>query len=272
LARSAVLALWDAKKIGDGHAIRPGRLALGGYSHGGKMAMTALGFASNHDAISEAFLFDPASFPALKANLTTWFAKKGKTARLIAGGYQHRHMIALLPSLTGGTASVWAPSMDFWFTSAIYQRGLSRSVGPIEQLTPTGTAPPADSPSARSGIFLESYKIDATDPLGKTTLEISAQPKARKLKQKLSGVAHEEAAAILYWTVIDKYGGGVPVTEANFATIVGKITANETHGGEPNRIGSIRHEWTVFGGMDVGGSYKGYFQRCLEESGFKTKP
>jgi len=268
LTRSAVIALWDSKKIGDGHAIRPGRLALAGYSHGGKMAMTALGFATNHDLIQEAYLFDPASFPFLKGNLTTWYAKGGKTARLIAGGYQHGHMVALLPSLSAGTASVWAPSMDFWFTSAIYHGGLSRRGGPIEKLTPAGTTPAADTPSARSGIFLESYKIDPKDPMGATKLVVSAQFGKDKKTQTLTGVSHEEAAAILYHTVIPKYGGGKPATAANFATLVGKITANELHGGEPNRIGSIRHEWTVFGGMEVGGSYIGYFQRCLENSGF----
>jgi hypothetical protein len=54
--------------------------------------------------------------------------------------------------------------------------------------------------------------------------------------------------------------------------VTNRVQANDDgHHGEPNRIGSIRHEWTVFGGMDVGGSYMGFFERCLRESGFRTK-
>ena len=56
--------------------------------------------------------------------------------------------------------------------------------------------------------------------------------------------------------------------EANFLTVVGRIQTNEDGSSEMNRLGALRHEWTVFGGMGAGSAYKGFMQRCLEESGF----
>jgi len=270
LVRSVLTALWDSRQIGLGHPVRPGRMALGGYSHGGKMAMMTLQHKSNHADLTEAYLFDPASFPALKGNVTAWFGA-GKILRMIAGGYQQGRMLTFLPTLSGGTATVWPDNRDFWFTAKEYQDGLSRTGGPIEHFTSVGSTPPADSPSAYSGVFLDSYSIDSANPAN-TKLKLSAKPGASKLVHDFRGVAHEEAAAVLRWAVIDKYASGKPVTAGNFATAMTFITVHDDNAGEPNRQSATRHEWTVFGGMVSGGAYKGFLERCLDGSGFKNGP
>jgi hypothetical protein len=38
--------------------------------------------------------------------------------------------------------------------------------------------------------------------------------------------------------------------------------------GEPKRLFKLRHPWAVFGGALRSGTFVGYLQFCLEESGF----
>jgi hypothetical protein len=278
LSASAVTALWAEGHVGAGGKATLSRFAVGGYSHGGRMALAA--FNADSSLVDEVYLFDPAGFasPPTKAWLT---ATSGRRLRMIGGGYHLGAMLAHEKTLASANATCWPPTADFWATNAFYHSGLSHKAGKPERLDPVSSAGSAtldpDGPSGHTGIFVVSVTPGTAPP---TTTQVHvraifASGTPATLDNTFVGLAHEEVAAILRVRAVDGVmtSAGQPgkIDQKHFAAAINAVTSNtDPDAHEPVRINAIRHEWTVFGGMELspGAGYRGFFQHCLERSGF----
>lgn len=274
LSAAAVTALWAEGYVGVGGKATLSRFAVGGYSHGGKVALAA--FNADSGLVDEVYLFDPASFAG--APTKTWLGTGGRRLRMIGGGYQLAAMLAHEKSLGSANATCWPPNADFWATNAFYHSGLSHKASTPERLEPVSAAGSAtldpDGPSGHTGFFLVSVTPGTAPP---TTTQVhvravyaSGTPKAQD--HTFVGLAHEEVAAILRVRAVDGVMAGAgKIDQKHFSAAITAVTSNtDPDAHEPVRINAIRHEWTVFGGMELGAGtgYRGFFQHCLEKSGF----
>ncbi len=81
-------------------------------------------------------------------------------------------------------------------------------------------------------------------------------------------MSKEEAALIAVREAPTATSTSIPIaTPAQFATITSWVDS-QPNTGEPKRSFRHRHSWSVFGGVRKNGVFVGYFQMCLEQSGF----
>jgi hypothetical protein len=276
LSAAAVTALWAEGHVGVGGKATLARFAVGGYSHGGKVALAA--FNADSNLVDEVYLFDPASFASPPGKV--WLGgTTGRRLRMIGGGYQLANMLAHEKALgSSPNATCWPPTADYWATNPFYQSGLSHKANTPELLDPVSAAGSAtldpDSPSGHTGFFLVSA-TPGNAPPDTTQIHVRAvfaSGSPATLDATISGLAHEEVAAILRVRAVDGVmGGSTKIDQTHFSAAVSAVTVNTDVGAhEPARIKATRHEWTAFGGMELvpGQGYRGFFQHCLENSGF----
>jgi hypothetical protein len=279
LVRSALYTLWIGGRLGSVGPLADYRLGLGGFSAGGARALATLRQAGNGAQVDELYLFEPADFSLRVADVESWYKLGGKVLRMMAGGYQQTAMIALAAKLADPVNATCKPAQsDYWYTSALYQAAISNRGG-IEHFDLAGTTPAPGSPSAVSAVFLSSYDPSAPKLVLSWKDPATAVERVRPFTPgpRVPVPSHEEAASLVHWWLIGLYAGGNPIANAQtFMTVMQRVTsaAGESSWpvrGEADRIDSIRHEWTVIGGegaIDRQAGFKGYFQICLENSGF----
>ena len=84
----------------------------------------------------------------------------------------------------------------------------------------------------------------------------------------LSNISHEEAATLIVLNFLFRANRGPVTSAAEFKEAV--QSAISVSSSEPQESFRHRHPWSVFGGFfnRAGKPFLGYFQICLEQSGF----
>src|SRR5262249_22936719 len=262
LIRSALLTLFVNGRLNKPSLFAEYKLGLSGFSAGGGKALDTLGQPGNGSQVDEIYLFEPARFSKHASQVEKWFKMGGKKLRLIAGGYHQQSMITLANTLANPADATCSPNdPDYWFSSSLYKAAVSKP-GRTERFDPVGTTPTPDFATDISGIFVKTYNVTTKQ----FTLSWTQASPSKIFEKTFADTvpSQEEAASLVRWFLIDFYLTGAKVSKlADFNTIFFRINKNEDPDPEPNRIGSIRHEWTVVGGegaADRQAGFKGFLQ------------
>lgn len=296
LLRSLARALQAEKHIARDRTIPAffDRVAIGGWSSGTRTVadwcagLDKAGTLKN--LVSEVYFFD--GFDDTKAALIPggpvelWFrAKAGRKLRLICTAYTEKEGIDLARRL-GTTEALdlvleggLSPSAtdvralpgrnDYFFTNALYQ---SSFLLPSPTIVPSfhrrgevtqGTPDVTDE----SNVFLEAESFLQGTPTASITLSFDDGGVIRRSVQRNCSVI--EAAALFHYHVLPFSPSGSFIrTKVDFERLMRDLSTSQDRS-EPIRIFKLRHPWAVFGGALRNGTFVGYLQFCLEESGFQ---
>ena len=270
LLSSLKTALWAGDAIGKSVAegLTLGRKAIGGFSHGAKVAMAAL--VLHPEAVDELYLFDPPKFGQPQTGpISAWLRRGGKRLRLIGGGAVHGEMIAFAAG-KGPTVTVNPASADYWLKSPLYLAAL-----PQVRFDPsTAAGPSPGSLSGSTGLF---FVGPVSRGIGVAMQGRTPNNATVVRSRDVPGIGHEELAADARAyadcfaipscrTGLLLTGPAIPISNsAQFDQLVSVLT---------KRIRAMRHQWTVMGGEDTGGktdrlaTFKGFLQLCIEQGNF----
>ena len=118
-----------------------------------------------------------------------------------------------------------------------------------------------------SNVFLEAESFLQGTPTASITLSFDDGGVIRRSVQRNCSVI--EAAALFHYHVLPFSPSGSFVrTKVDFERLMRDLSTSQDRS-EPIRIFKLRHPWAVFGGALRNGTFVGYLQFCLEESGFQ---
>ena len=276
------------------------RLAVGGFSSGtATLAKWCAGLDSAGELaqlVKEVYFFDGRddTRAALVAggSVELWFKQgKDRKLRLIGTAYTERESILLAARLGNSTAldvvldarSTASPSnvcalpgrFGYFHTSSYYQAAFSLPSPSVllrfRQRDPKTGAPqiptsPTPDMTARTRICIESERVATKLNEGGVTL--SFDDRGLRHEQQLKFMSNVEAAALLHFQVMSFSPVGSSLSNGtDFLTVMKQLPqSRDEH--EKVRILKLRHPWSVFGGAPRNGTFVGYLQYCLEESGF----
>jgi hypothetical protein len=162
----------------------------------------------------------------------------------------------------------------YWYRNTDYHRSLKRPLDPQPlrfRTTPTEAPLPADA-SAESGIYAasETLRDHGTSVTPKLTLVWPGAPGVAPAKKTIANLANEEAATFIVVEAMPGITAGSPVRTIEEFAALASWADQQPDEGEPIRVFRHRHAWSVIGGVfnHKGRAFVGYFQLCLEESGF----
>ncbi len=293
LIGSVLTALWSGEHIGTfvREGLEPGRLAVGGFSYGGQVAIDC--WRRNQLDIDELYLFDPnpGKFNRYKSAMASW--SRGKMVRLIGGWY--------LDSLRGARsgfgiestdwssgsladATLWPADESFFERSEVYRS----MYAPFDCLTPA-------SPEVDTGLegthppHLRSIDFEPSDGTAihprvsdETGVYLDRDPAASEdgvyLRAQLPsgdwvgphrarGASSAEAAhATAIWT---RLVGNRYIDESRRRFVDSSRDLRAICSYAKRLRNGRRHQWVVCGGQspdDDPASMIGYLQLCLEAS------
>jgi len=276
------------------------RLAVGGFSSGTKTLANwcaALDSAGEFARlVKEVYFFDGRSDTraALAAGgpVELWFKQgKDRKLRLIGTAYTERESILLAARLGNSTAldlvldaGSAAPVSNvcalpgrfgYFHTSSYYQAAFSLPSPSVllrfRERDPRTGAPriptsPTPDMTARTKICIESERVATKLTEGGVTLSFDEQ--GVRYDEELTFMSNVEAAALLHFHVMSFSPVGSSVSDGkDFDTVMKQLRQSKDKD-EQVRILKLRHPWSVFGGVERNGTFVGYLQYCLEESGF----
>ncbi|MFO0548317.1 MAG: hypothetical protein U0271_08025 [Polyangiaceae bacterium] len=264
------------------HATGVGRLAMMGFSHGARIAMSAL--RANSAAVHEAYLMDPPNAGEL-SGLSSWAGLAGRKVRLIAGDFlEGMRGSGLVPTnsdplaLDTGDRSLWPAGSAFFRRSQVYRKAFLGGTPPAPLLlAPLG----GHSAISDASHF---YVTPNTDEDHLSITALLADTNAPVVRE-LHGYANCEIATGLgivgAWNAGNDVSG-LPRRQLAFTNSLGTVTLPPRTEGDVDRAlhgirrffangYARRHQWPVYGGQapsDDPAHFKGYLQLCLEHSGF----
>ncbi|MBK8256030.1 MAG: hypothetical protein IPK82_25600 [Polyangiaceae bacterium] len=266
-----------------GSAVGISRLAVAGFSRGGKFATDA--WQANKGSVSEVYLMDPATGGYSVTNYTGEFSSwlqgqnrdrrgvvsSGERLRLLGGDYLDQ--CRQVASGVSGNVEVRPASEDFFYTSNDYRTMFATNTTEAATNRPTlqllsDLGSPISPLSARTGIQI--HRAHSTGrQLAIVAPGIAGQPWALVPN-------HSEAELATFvgfargWFLNGRNDG--LATRSQFMQLVSNVS-NEQDREHPNAVGAPggyprRHQWPAFGGETINGSFTGYLRFCLQTSGF----
>ena len=245
--------------------------------------------------VQEVYFFDgkDSTKSALVAggDVELWFkASEARKLRLIGTANTENESLLLSARLgnkealdivldTGGTpntARVRAlpGRADYFYTNALYRDALTLGPPtPALEFRQQGDAPvaPPQNVSDETHIFLQSQTFAGGTTKASLTLSFTDPATGHVTTGNAPLYSEIEAASVLFFEVIPlpppDGTNSNPVATATFTGVVNALNKSESKE-EPKRVLKIRHPWAVVGGAARNGSFVGYLQFCLEQSGF----
>jgi hypothetical protein len=285
--------------------VLPGRkvlssVAIAGWSSGTKTLSRWLADTSKEEPefnalVEEAYFFDGRG--DTKQTLVvggvaeTWFkAQLGRRLRLLGTGNTESESLTLAKRLGNTEALDQALAAgkkpntklvralpgraDYFYSSAIYKRALNTAKPDIKlEFGKVGTvqnAPP-ENVTDESLIFLAaSSKVGGR--VGSFVQLSFDDGFGNAKKTKIPGFSVEEAASILHFVLLPTprplgTDQGFVFNLTEFNNLMRRLVDSEVKG-EEDRLARLRHPWSVMGGELRNGTFVGYLQFCLEQSGF----
>jgi hypothetical protein len=286
LLESALRALAAEKHIAKNQKAVPPqppalkRLAAGGWSSGVN-PLFKWGDPGNAatEVVDELYKFEGLDArQGIPIDAATWLkVKAGRRLRVIGTAYtevaanevKRKLKLATVPN---PNVFVHPGDPEFWYRDANYHRALQRSTdsAPLRfKSAKTGAATPAADATKITGLLLQSEtrKLSLNGTAVQSTLTLTSKFGTRVI----GSIAHEEAAMLASLDdLVVKSGVTLPVSnEPAFQRLTTQL--DQIQGaGEPVTCFRHRHAWSVFGGLfnNKGRPFVGFFQLCLEESGF----
>jgi hypothetical protein len=265
------------------------RIALSGWSSGtqplARWCKETVSLGSKlGDLVREVYFFDGrnSTRPALAqgGDVELWFdaGKGNRMLRMIGTANTEAESVALAARKgvteaidrvfdAGGTPSTTPiralpGRLDYFYDSPVYKAALSHpSVVDMSLATRAqGLNPTPTNVTDVTTIFKD--KVAITGGFAKAFVQITFGSGAQNRNATLLGFSEVETASELFFIVTVP-----PATPADFDAIVRQLNfSGDTT--EPNRVLKARHPWAPRGGALRRGSFVGYLQFCLEESGF----
>jgi hypothetical protein len=273
LLESALLALYAEKKVAAQQSFAPTltRLALAAWSSGTDTLFKWVSVGNKSlDFVDELYVFDgkrgyPVDFEA-------WFNAdpQRRRLRLVGSAYTEVAANQLAKRLSGPNVFVHPGDPKYWYQNADYHRSLRRATDPVPlrfRSAPSASALPADA-STLTNLFVQSESVADRGAFVEAKITFFSP---RFGVRTIGNVAHEEAAmfAVLEQLNLPPNSGNPIASAAEFAALTQWIDQQPGFS-EPIRSFRHRHSWSVIGGLfnDKGRPFVGYFQLCLEGSGF----
>jgi hypothetical protein len=261
------------------------RLAIGGWSSGMETVMSWIDTDTKKtgNIVDEIYMFDPQTDVAkrLEGDLhaheqvfRTWLGKKPRMLRMIGTAYGELQYNQIAAALSGAFSNVTVRPNDtsYWYTDPVYQQALTKPGDPVPpRFDPS--PPPTTAASTLTNVFFGSEKIPSPGSNVSSLRLGSPGLKPWTNDPKVSStIAHVEAASLALFKFMI-----IATDQHNFDKLTNALQSIEALPGqpppkEPNTIQKLRHPWSVMGGVDgvkgTGKPFKGFFQLCLEDSGF----
>ncbi len=255
------------------------RLAAGGWSSGAN-PLFKWGDPGNAatKVVDELYIFDGLDArQGIPIDAATWLkVKADRRLRVIGTAYtevaaneiKRKLQLATVPN---PNVFVHPGDPEFWYKDANYHRALQLSTdsAPLrfKSSAPGTASPPADATKI-TGLLLESQtrKLILNGTAVKSTLTLTSKFGTRSI----ASIAHEEAAMLASLGDAVTFGVTLPVADGpNFQRLTNQLDRIDGIS-EPTTCFRHRHSWSVFGGLfnNKGRPFVGFFQLCLEESGF----
>jgi hypothetical protein len=259
-------ALWAGGHVGASvdAQLRRGRLALGGFSHGGRPMWNSLAHGAVRAATSEIYAFDPMGIAHAAGDIQRWHALGGdRKLRLIRGGEWDAvtetgdtYGAPTLPDAnlarTGhGAATVWPANRSFYLDSDVY-RSAYRYLGFRGENDP---APADPGLSDLTGLFLSAGHTPGANSTVMVVKNAADETVGAPIERRGSYSEHAGIAAVNMRLGMRSNRG---LRDAWSRTL-------------PQSGYWLRHQWTVCGGQSASDemeSFVGYLELCLANSGF----
>jgi len=266
VVESALRALFAERQIATGQSFSPNvkRLAIGGWSSGTDTLYRWVPVAKKLDFVDEIYCFDgKGPFPV---DFEAWFnvAPGRRRLCLIGSAYTEVPANQIKRRLSHPNVFIQPGDPTFWYTNPGYLASLKPNNAPAPlrfRANPQQPSLPSDA-STLINLFVESETLTPKGAFVEHRITFSSPGFGRKT---VSNVGHEEAAV---FACLELQRGKIASVD-DFNLVTGWVDTQPSFS-EPVRAFRHRHSWSMFGGLfgDKGRPFVGYFQACLERSGF----
>jgi hypothetical protein len=228
------------------------------------------------DLVREFWVFDGKT-GLMSADPRLWFKEDPtRRLRLIGTAYTEIDSNRALPlAASNSNVTVLPGDPTYWYTNPDYIRSLAASPFGPYRFRSDPSSPPLpimEDATAKSGLFLrnETLTFPHPDPAigtkgARNTFVLWHPDYGERI---INDVSHEEAAAFVVYEALKKFTtNAAPVdSQKQFNDVCDWV---ESHSDRDERKHSHRHRhpWSCMGGQYPGGTFRGYFQICLESSG-----
>jgi hypothetical protein len=266
VVESALRALFAERQIATGQSFAPRlkRLAIGGWSSGTDTLYRWVPLSKRLDFVDEIYCFDgKGPFPV---DFEAWFnaAQGRRRLCLIGSAYTEVPANQVKARLTHPNVFIQPGDPTFWYTNPGYLASLqpNRAPGPLRfRTSPQQPVLPSDA-SILTNLFVESETLTPRGTFVDRRIVFFSPGIGRRT---VGNVGHEEAAV---FASLELARGAIGNLD-DFTAVTSWIDQQPSFS-EPVRSFRHRHSWSMFGGLfgDKGRPFVGYFQACLERSGF----